>query len=196
MVAVCLASARCEAVVSAPTMSLFRVDAVRSKVGFELDAPGHIVHGTAGKMIGEVTFDPEDLSRQAHTTFEVEAGALSTANKVRDKKMREAHLEVARYPKITFRSTRIVALDAIAPTLRPGETQELGVSGLLSLHGVERKITFSVKAVRNGNSLRVTGEVPLKLSDFGIPIPHFLFLKLKDRIKVVLEVVAVGGESR
>src|SRR6266581_3285599 len=112
MVAVCLASARCGAVRSAPAMSLFRVDAARSKVGFELDAPGHIVHGTAVKMTGEVAFDPEDLSRQAHTTFEVEAGALSTANKVRDKKMREAHLEVARYPEIMFRSTRI---DAIAP---------------------------------------------------------------------------------
>ena len=193
MVAVCLASARCEAVVSAPTMSLFRVDAVRSKVGFELDAPGHIVHGTAQMMTGEVAFDAEDLSRQAHTTFEVEAGALSTANKVRDKKMREAHLDVTKYPEIVFRCTRI---EAIAPTLRSGETQELGVSGLLSLHGVKKKITFLVKAVRNGNSLRVTGEVPLKLSDFGIPIPRFLFFKLKDQIKVAFEVVAVGGESR
>lgn len=190
MVVVCVASARCEAAMSAPAMSLFRVDAAKSKVGFELDAPGHIVHGTAPRMTGEVAFDPEDLSRQAHVTFEMEARALSTANKVRDKKMRETHLDVARYPEIIFRSTRI---DAIAPTLRPGETQELGVSGLLSLHGVEKRIAFSVQAVRNGNSLRVTGEVPLKLSDFGIPIPHFLFLKLKDQIKVVFEVVAVGG---
>jgi polyisoprenoid-binding protein YceI len=162
-------------------------------VGFELDAPGHIVHGTAQGMTGEVAFDAEDLSRQASTTFEIEARALSTANKVRDKKMREAHLDVAKYPEIVFRSTRI---EAIAPTLRSGETQELGVSGLLSLHGVKKKITFSVKAVRNGNSLRVTGEVPLKLSDFGIPIPRFLFFKLKDQIKVAFEVVAVGGESR
>jgi polyisoprenoid-binding protein YceI len=191
--AVCLASAWCGAAGSAATTSVFHIDAARSKVGFELDAPGHIVHGTALKMKGEVAFDPEDLSRGAHTQLEVEARALSTANKVRDKKMREAHLEVARYPEIVFRSTRI---DAIAPTLRPGETQELGVSGLLSLHGVERKITFSAKAVRNGNSLRVTGEVPLKLSDFGIPIPRFLFLKMKDQIKVAFEVVAVGGESR
>jgi hypothetical protein len=42
----------------------------------------------------------------------------------------------------------------------------------------------------------VAGEVPLKLSDFGIPIPRFLFLKMKDQIKVAFEVVAVGGESR
>src|SRR2546425_8942869 len=117
MVAVCLASARCEAVVSAPTMSLFRVDAVRSKVGFELDAPGHIVHGTAGKMIGEVTFDPEDLSRQAHTTFEVEAGAPPTANKVRDKKKRGGPPGGAKYPENTFRSPPI---HASAPTPPPG----------------------------------------------------------------------------
>src|SRR5258705_11136566 len=193
VVAVCLASVRCGTAGSATRMSVCRVDAARSKVGFELDARGHLVHGSAQRMTGEVAFNPDDLSRQAHTTFEIEARALSTANKVRDKRMRETHLDVARYPEIVFRSTRI---DAIAPTLRPGETQELGVSGLLSLHGVEKKITFSAKAVRSGNNLRVTGEVPLKLSDFGIPIPRFLFFKLKDQIKVVFEVVAVGGESR
>src|SRR5882672_7564845 len=87
VVAVCLASARCGTAGSATTMSVFRVDAARSKVGFELDAPGHLVHGSAQRMTGEVAFDPDDLSRQAHTTFEIEARALSTANKVRDKKM-------------------------------------------------------------------------------------------------------------
>src|SRR5262249_55082532 len=110
-----------------------------------------------------------------------------TGNKSRDKKMRESHLETDKHPAITFRSTKV---EAIAPTLREGETQEMKVTGTLGLHGVERVLSFPVKAVRRGPDLLVTGETTLRMTDYGIPIPGFLFMKVKDEVKVMFDVVA------
>src|SRR5437867_2934946 len=167
-----------------PAVTRFRVDPSRSIVRFDAAATGHTVHGVTHQVAGEVVFDPDDLTREAEVAFQVDAVALDTGNKIRDRKMRDSHLETGRYPTIAFRSSGV---RAIAPTLRPGETQELTVKGTLSLHGVDKLLTFPVKAVRHGKDLRVTGEVPLRLSDFAIPIPRFLFIKLQDEVKVMFE---------
>jgi|GEM_PF-747428 len=159
----------------------------RSTVRFDAHATGHTVHGISHQVSGKVNFDPEDLSRKAEVSFKVEAASLDTDNKSRDKKMREAHLDTARYPVIAFQSTKA---EAIAPTLRADETQEMKVTGTLALHGTEKRITFPVKAVRRGQELVVTGETSLLMTDYGIPIPGFLFMKVKDEVKVMFEVVA------
>jgi len=165
----------------------FAVLPARSTVRFELQATGHVVHGTSQQVSGSVSFDPENLSHKPAVSFRVQSATLETGNKSRDKKMREAHLETGRFPSIAFRATR---LDAIAPTLRDGETQEIKVTGVLSLHGVDHPIELPVRAVRKGSELQVTGQTTLKMSDYGIPLPGFLFLKTKDEVKVMFDVVA------
>jgi len=165
----------------------FGVIPARSSVRFELQATGHVVHGATQQVAGIVSFDPENLSRKAEVSFQVQSATLDTGNKTRDKKMRESHLETARFPSIAFRSSR---LEAIAPTLRGGETQEIKVTGTLSLHGVDKTIEFPVRAVRRGSELQVTGQTTLRMSDYAIPLPGFLFLKVKDEVKVMFEVVA------
>ena len=188
-----LAAAGGPAQTSPAAPAAFHVDPARSAVRFDADATGHIVHGITHQVTGEVLFDPEDLLRKADVTFRVHAAALETGNKTRDRRMRKSHLETVKYPDILFRSSRIKAL---APTLRPGESQELDVEGTLSLHGVKKHISFAVKAARSAKDLRVTGGVPIRMTDFAIPIPSFLFLKLKNEVKVTFEVVAVPDRAR
>ena len=171
----------------------FRIQPSLSVVRFDAEATGHMVHGVGRNVSGEIVFDPENLSQGAEVSFEVDAGSLETGNRIRDRKMRESLLETATYPAIVFRSAKI---EAIAPTLRPGETQELTVQGILSLHGVDRPIAFPVKAARREDQVRVTGETMLRLTDFAIPIPRFLFIKLRDEVKVMFEVVAVAEPPR
>jgi len=165
----------------------FKILPVRSSVRFDARATGHTVHGVTQQVSGEVVFDPEDLAKNARVTLQVQAATLNTGNKVRDRKMRESHLETERHPLIGFRSSKV---EAIAPSLREGETQEMNVSGTLSLHGVDRNIVFPVKAVRRGGDLLVSGETTLRMSDYGIPVPGFLFVKVQDQVKVMFEVVA------
>jgi polyisoprenoid-binding protein YceI len=164
----------------------------RSTVRFDARATGHTVHGISHQVSGKVIFDPENLSREAEVSFKVESVTLDTGNKSRDKKMRESHLDTARYPVIAFHSSKVAA---IAPTLRAEETQEMQVTGTLALHGTEKQISFPVKAVRHGEELVVTGETSLKMTDYGIPIPGFLFMKVKDEVKVMFEVVAKPSQG-
>ncbi len=165
----------------------FTILPARSTIRFDAKATGHTVHGMTHGLNGEVDFDPEDVTGRASVALRVEAATLDTANRSRDKNMRESHLETARFPWIEFRSSRI---EAVAPTLREGETQELQVQGKLLLHGIERDIAFPVKAVRKGKELFVTGSTVVKLTDYAIPIPKFLFVKVQDEVKVMFEVIA------
>lgn len=171
---------------------LFQVDAGRTSIRFELDAVGHTVRGRVMEVTGHLRFDPENLSRESSATFQVPAASLATGNRLRDRKMRKSHLEVREYPSIAFHSSTI---EAIAPTLRSGEVQELRVKGVLELHGAAQSLEFLVKAVRTNGEVRVTGEIPLRLSDFGIRIPRFLFFKVKDEMKVLIDIVAVHEPS-
>jgi polyisoprenoid-binding protein YceI len=84
---------------------------------------------------------------------------------------------------------------AIAPSLRAEETQEMEITGTLALHGTRKVISFPVKAVRRGGELVVSGETSLRMTDYGIPIPGFLFIKVKDDVKVMFEVVATPSPA-
>ena len=170
----------------------FTIAPGRSTVRFEAQATGHTVHGVTQQVSGVVSFNPDDLARKAEVSFQLQAASLDTGNKSRDKKMREAHLQTDQHPVIGFRSSKV---EAIAPTLRDGETQEMKVTGTLALHGTDKVITFPVKAVRRGTELTVTGETTLRMTDYGIPIPGFLFIKVKDEVKVMFEVVATATQA-
>ena len=170
----------------------FRIVPSRSMIRFDARATGHTVHGVTRQVEGEVVFDPEDLSRRAEVRLRIQAAGLETGNKIRDRKMRESHLETQRHPLIAFRS---IAVQTIAPTLRAGETQEMTVRGILTLHGVDRRVSFPVKAARHGADVVVTGETVLRLTDYAIPIPTFLFVKLQDEVKVMFEVVAATAAT-
>ena len=165
----------------------YRIVPDRSTVRFELDATAHTVHGATQRVSGQVRFDPENLSREARVTFQVEAGALDTGNRTRDRKMRSSHLETDRFPRIEFESSKI---EALAPSLREGESQELTVTGLLSLHGVKRSLSFPVKAARHRSELTVSGETTLKMTYYSIPLPRFLFFTVKDDVRVSFDVTA------
>jgi polyisoprenoid-binding protein YceI len=165
----------------------FTILPARSSIRFDAKATGHTVHGVTHQLQGEVAFDPDDVTDRTTVALRVEAATLDTDNRSRDKNMRESHLETTRYPWIEFKSSSV---EALAPTLREGETQEMQVRGRLLLHGVERDITFPVKAVRKGKELCVTGSTVVKMTDYAIPIPKFLFVKVQDEVKVMFEVIA------
>jgi len=169
---------------------VYRIVPERSTVRFDVDATGHTVHGATQRVGGEVRFDPENLSREARVSFRVQAATLDTGNKTRDKKMRTSHLETEKFPEIEYDSSKV---EALAPSLREGESQELKLTGQLSLHGVKRSLSFPVRAARHGAELRVSGQTVLKMTDYSIPLPKFLFFTVKDEVKVSFEVTAVPG---
>jgi len=61
--------------------------------------------------------------------------------------------------------------------------------GTLGLRDVTREIQFPVLARRAGEDVRLTGEVPVRMSEYGIPVPTILFLTVEDRVLVRFDVV-------
>jgi polyisoprenoid-binding protein YceI len=66
------------------------------------------------------------------------------------------------------------------------------VAGELSFHGVTQSHSFDARVSRMGAMLRISGEFPLRQSDYGIKPVSFAggALRLKDEVKFNFELVA------
>ena len=167
------------------------IDAARSDLGFTIHRSGETIDGRAHHISGEVAVDPSRPSEHASVVLRVEAGSLETGNRIRDRRMRNSHLEVERFPEIVFRSTSITLSETGAATpLRAGEPRKAIVEGILALHGVDRSILFPATIRYDSGSLTAEGDVTLKLTDHAIPIPRFLWIVLDDEVKVRFRFVA------
>lgn len=72
-------------------------------------------------------------------------------------------LDVVKYPRIAFHSTSVV----VKPKTADGK-QPLAVVGRLALHGTSKQATLDVVLTEKDGVIEVTGEHPLKQSDYGM----------------------------
>jgi polyisoprenoid-binding protein YceI len=123
------------------------------------------VRGRFEKVSGTVQIDHRDATR-SRVEVTIDASSINTANAKRDTHLRAPDFfDVARYPKITFRSTRVA---------RAGGGK-LKVTGDLTLHGVTRPVTLVVeplgKPVKSpwGKQVRgISATGKLNRRDFGL----------------------------
>jgi len=93
------------------------------------------VRGEFGKVSGTVRADEADPTR-SKIEAEIDAASIDTRIEKRDTHLRSADfLDVAKYPKITFVSTKI----------EPAGAGHFKVSGDLTLHGVTRPVVLDVE---------------------------------------------------
>jgi polyisoprenoid-binding protein YceI len=175
---------------TAPTpIALYEIDPAHSSASFKVR---HLmvanVRGELGEVRGQVRLDEADPTRSS-----VEATIDTTAIATRDEK-RDAHLrspdffDVAAYPTITFRSTRVVR----------GRGGHLLVTGDLTIRGVTREATLDVEPlspeVRDpwGSTKRgVTATTRINRKDFNVSWSAALDgggVVVGDEISVTIEV--------
>jgi polyisoprenoid-binding protein YceI len=202
IVVLALACLPAAAAVPAPGGALtLPIDPASSVLTFTIHRPGETIEGRAREFAGEVGLDPADLAAGGSVTLRVAAAALETGNRMRDRKMRGSYLEAERYPAILFKSISIKVGPerersesppaAGARAAAPGGTQRKAlVEGVLSLHGVERGLLVPAAIRYHDGILTAEGSVTLTYSDYGIPIPRFLWLVMDDEIVVRFRFVA------
>jgi polyisoprenoid-binding protein YceI len=164
----------------------------RNLVRFESRAPMETFEGKTRQVSGYVEFDPRSLPDSAVILVEVDLASLDTGIPLRNRHMRENHLDTAQYPKAVFRGGRLESEGH--PSLVPGQSAAFRVSGKFELHGVTRDITVPVEATRlDDGSLHLVSRFEVKLSDYRISRPQFLLLKLDETQRITFDVRAAAS---
>lgn len=111
------------------------------------------------------------------------------------------------FVKMTVLGTRQFPTAAFVPLKATGLTLPLAangtftftLSGTLTIHGVDKVVTFDVQATRAGGDLSATATLnpTIKFGDFGMPLPASpgRVLSVVDEIKLVIDLVATGPKS-
>jgi polyisoprenoid-binding protein YceI len=134
-----------------------------------------------------LTGDGWDLDPSRSTTITVQLANLKTDEERRDNRVREA-LQVTQFPDATFVATSVSGVDrAIAPELE----HTFQLTGLMTLHGVEREVTWEVKARREGDIMTALATVTILYEDFDITKPDIGgFVSVEDDVTLQMDIVA------
>jgi len=142
-----------------------KIDKAHSVIGFAVPFMGlSKTEGRFDDFSGTLMFDPAEPARSS-VSVTIRAASLDTNNEMRDKDLRsDAFFDVAKYPLITFRSSRIER-----------RSDGFAVAGTLTLHGVSKEVTVPLVRIGVGlkdpwGNTRVGFEGSLKLNraEFGI----------------------------
>lgn len=162
----------------------------KHKIEFHSKATLESFSGKAKAISAQFQIDPANVSR-SRGTVTVDLRSLDTGIGLRNQHMRENHLHTDTFPEAIFvldSVTGIAVLDSVGRS-------DVTVHGTMSLHGVTNPV--SVPAILSPGSEKIAGairlqtEFPLKMTDYGIPRPEFLFLKLAEEVRIVVDLTVV-----
>lgn len=160
---------------------------VENLVTFTSDAPLEQVVGKTHMVTGYVSLPDGTSSGQAE--IHLDLASLDTGLSLRNKHMRENHLETRIFPEAVF---TLNTLFIPTGSLQPGERTAVKVSGALALHGVTREIAPETHLTLSsgGDELRIESSFSISLKDHQIKRPEFLVMKLADEQKIEVKLVA------
>lgn len=150
----------------------------------------HVVSKTSGTfsdITGKVLIDRNDLSK---SSIEVKINLLSvnSSNTKRDEHIqKEEFLDTDKFSEMSFISTKILAKN----------TNEGVVTGILTLHGIAKQMTFPFKVLGfgqdpwGGNRVGLEAHTGLKASDFGFTWPLKPNAPVGDNIEITLLIEGV-----
>lgn len=139
---------------------------------------GTIKEGNAYPLKGHLRI--RGLKLEGRATFVLDS--LQTGMESRSRKMHEEYLETHKWPLAEF------ALETLLlPSQFWGEEQlraKVPFSGLLSFHGVQKKISGETTVEKNASELNMDFRFEVALHEFQIENPRFLGMEVKDSIEI------------
>ncbi|HLZ90483.1 MAG TPA: YceI family protein [Candidatus Acidoferrum sp.] len=178
----------------------YSIDAAKSMVqinvskegAFKAFGHGHVI--AAKELSGQVQFDPQKIDQSAvrlkfptKSITVVDPGeSEKDRHAVQETMTSEKVLDVAKFPEITFTSSSISAAKKIS------DGWELTLAGKLSLHGVDKSVSFPLRLHAEAGQLRGEGELSILQTDYGItPVKvGGGAVKVKDQLKITFTIVA------
>jgi polyisoprenoid-binding protein YceI len=151
-----------------------------TRVVFTSKAPVETFEGRTDRMQGTITVDPAAVGDSVTVHLVVDLASLDTGKKLRNKHMRENHLETEKYPNAVFDGAAVRS--PAGGKLEPGKPATFEIEGTFALHGVSRRMrcTAEVTLDATGKLLAFRTNFPIALPDYSIKRPEFLFMKLAE----------------
>lgn len=176
--------------VQAEPLTMFVKHGKPNEVKFTSTAKIETIVGVTDKISGYIYFNPQNVSDSLSALMEVDMASLDTDNDKRNEHMRDNHLHTNKYPASVF---TLNGLEGIKGNeLVSGKEMKFTAKGKFLLHGIERDVKPMLTATYNAanQSLNVLATMTVKLSDYEIPRPQFLVLKLSDEQEIEIRFTA------
>lgn len=162
--------------------SEYHVDRSKNNsVKFISSAPIENFEGNTKKIDGYVLIAETNALYDAEVYFEVDLNSVDTGIGLRNRHMREDYLHTDKYPIASFKG-KINEVSKVSDF-----EYNVKVTGDMFIHGVTKKIMVSGKIFIGQNSMRITTNFIVKLTDYQIAVPKMMFLKISEDIQLVLD---------
>jgi len=123
--------------------------------------------GRTSSVTGSITVDGKTVNA---ATFTVDMTTVTSDQQRRDNQFNGRIMDTSSYPTATFSLSDPIVLSAIPAVGVQSSTQATGV---LTMHGTSKPVTFTVKGQRTSSGIEVTGSIPIVFADWNIPNPSF-----------------------
>ncbi len=130
--------------------------------GQRIDAVGRTPDVTGSVQLADTRVTAGEIT--------VDIRSVTSDQSQRDDYFTESIMETDRYPNAVFTLTQPVELPA---GFASGDRVTADATGTLTVKDVTREVTFPLTAVRDGDTLNVSGSIPVTFTDFGIEPPSF-----------------------
>lgn len=149
-----------------------------SKVHFVIKNFGINTGGTFEGVTGSISFDAANLSA-ASFNVSVDSKTVDTDIEARDNHLRRAeYFDVEKYPKISFRSTKVTT------TNKDGY---LYMFGVITIKNISKEISFPFTQTSKDDGILFKGDFKLNRRDFGVGGNSF---SLSDEVSIELSIFA------
>lgn len=129
---------------------------------------------------GDFKLDDKKLVSITSFSFSVEDKTLKSEHESMDGRTYKT-MKADKYPRVTYRLTSAV----ITPTQK--NKYAVKATGELTIAGVTQTIVMDLTAVVNDNTITCSGSESLKLTDYKIDPPSFMFGAMKVKNDLVIQ---------
>jgi polyisoprenoid-binding protein YceI len=123
--------------------------------------------GRTSEITGSATIDGTTVQT---ATFTVDLTTVSSDEDRRDRQFQGRIMDTATFPTATFKLTQPIVLGSLPAE---GVTSTATAAGDLTLHGTTKHITVKLTGARTGNTIQVSGSIPIVFAEWDIPNPSF-----------------------
>ncbi len=142
-----------------------------SQVGYRVNeilfGQSNVAAGRTSSLTGSVTLAGTTVSKG---TFSVDMTTVTSDKQRRDNQFNGRIMDTPSYPTATFTLSSPIVLSSIPAVGVQSSTQATGV---LTMHGTSKSVTFTVTGQRTASGIEVTGSIPIVFANWNIPNPSF-----------------------